>query len=319
MHFCPKRAFPLDMDRGQSMMKALHRGQKAILLGGLLLGAGMALAPWAHGQAASAPSPTRLRFRSGWVLAAEAVPENSAQPLAIDNVSPHEPEPAALADAGLAAVVVRLDPGRTLGVYDYVLEDGARRQYPCLAVRTDDKAFDAGAWQLEKTSPDRRYTLLFRVPVRPGADPQYTLKFALFGGNEVDPALAFRRVAASGQFTAPGSIPDEGILGLDPNAPKPAEAPPAETAEGVPAVPAVAEAPTAAPAAPPPVPPPTPAAPVRGQQPSAADIEAWNKLLGESLPSTPKEEPPPAPAPDSTAPPAPQAPPAGGGGWDDWN
>ncbi len=298
-------------------MKAMaFRGWGGLLLGGWLLAGGGMCGPSAWAQAEAARQPTRVRFRSGWVLAAEAAPEHPDQPLAIANVNPHEPEPSAIADAGHAAVVVRLDPGRTLGLYDFVLEDGAGRQYPCLAVRTDDKDYDAGAWQLEKTSPDRRYTLLFRVPVRPGADPSYTLKFTLFGDSGVAPSLAFRRVAAADQFTGPASIPDEGILGIDPNAPKAADAAAAAdaSAEDTPAAVAVDATP-----APPAAPPPTPSVPVRGQQPSAADIEAWNKLLGGGTETTPQD---PAPqAPPATTPPA-TAPPAGGGGagdWDDWN
>jgi hypothetical protein len=285
-------------------MKTMATRWAGLVVGGWLLAAGGMPCPSAWAQTEAAKPPTCVRFRSGWVLAAEAAPENPDQPLAIANLSPHEPEASPMADVGHAAVVVRLDPGRTLGLYDFALEDGARRQYPCLAVRIDDKDYDAGAWQLAKTSPDRRYTLLFRVPVRPSADLGYTLKFTLFGDNEVAPALAFRRVAAVDQFTPPASIPDEGILGIDPTATPPPEA----TAPTDPdAAPTVADVPAVTPPTPPP-PAATPAAapgvPVRGQQPSAADIDAWSKLLGPAPTPAPASDPDPAsdPAPASAAP-----------------
>ena len=260
-------------------------------------------------------SAKRLRFRSGWVLCAEVAPVNDEQPLVLANVDPNEPEPDLKAAAGYAVVTVRLDPGRSFGIYDFVLEDGVGRPYPCMALRIDDKEYDAGAWQLEKTSPDQRYSLLFQVPLRPGATLEYKLKFTLFGEDTEAPNLAFRPVDSTDQFTPPAAILDEGTLGVDP---VPKEEPPVvaegETVPGptpatatespVPAPdPAVADAPATVPAAPtdPDAPPPPP------KKPSAAELDAWNKALaGGGTPPAKAEPPAPAekavPAAKPTAP-----------------
>jgi hypothetical protein len=255
-------------------------------------------------QADAEKSPTRLRFRSGWVLCAEIAPDDPERPFTIANVCPYEPESVVKDSPGYAAVCVRLDSDRSLGRYDFVLEDGAKRQYPCVALRVDDKVYDGGTWQFEDTGVNRRYSLLFRVPLRPGADPEYTLKFVLFGEDPQAPILAFRRVESTDQFTVPSTILDEGVLGVEPVpavAPEVAVEAEGVTGEGqVTGVTAVAEAPDAAvaaappPATPPPATPRDPDGPAEPpKKPTAAELEEWNKVLAGAV-TTPPAAPTPA-------------------------
>jgi hypothetical protein len=286
--------------------------------------------------------PTRLRFRSGWVLNAELAPDNPSQPLAIGNVSPYEPPSLVKLDVGYAAVCVRLDPGRTLGLYDFVLEDRNGKQYACVAMRVENKQFDAGVWQLEKTNPEGRYTLLFKVPAQiVGPPPEYHLRFALFPEEAESPVLKFRRVVAPNLFTAPNEVPEDGTIGIDPVAAR-AEAaalataaataaaaggPPASpTGPVTPANPANPAAPATTPptvAAPTPVPTPAPpvanpsGAPTPRYKMTQAEIDALNKVLTNARDNIPKDQPAAEPKKDEPKKDDPKKPapkPAPGGG-----
>lgn len=69
---------------------------------------------------------------------------------------------------GYAKVLLGVDQGRSLGVYDYTLVDQKGKEYPCIAIKADKGNFDAEKWCIEKSDPNTKYTLLFKVERLPG-------------------------------------------------------------------------------------------------------------------------------------------------------
>ena len=159
--------------------------------------------------------PHSKRFYAGKVLAAEI--NSASAPTAPELVNIPEHAPPVEGD-GYAMVVVKLDPGRSLGIYDYVLADDDG-EYPCVAISASSgNQLDASVWEIKDTKPAIKYRLLFKV-----ASPdhkKYTLKFKLRPGLDLDPDLTFVNLKGK-LFTKLSDIPAKGILGVDPNAPKP--------------------------------------------------------------------------------------------------
>lgn len=87
--------------------------------------------------------------------------------------------PAQYTQPAYAAVVFKLDPGRTISIYDFSLMDSLNT-YPCIALRTGTGEFDAANWKIEKTSPDTWYTMLFRIDaprIEKGKTADMTLEY----------------------------------------------------------------------------------------------------------------------------------------------
>ena len=168
--------------------------------------------------------PHSKRFYAGEVLAAEINSVSSPDAPKLINIPEHAPP---VKGDGYAMVVVKLDPGRSLGVYDYVLanDDG---EYPCVAISEasgTEGEFDASVWEIKKTKPSAKYQLLFKV-----ASPdrkKYTLKFKLRPERGLDPDLMFVKLKGK-PFTKASKIPEGGMLGIDPYAPKPKPPPKAQ-------------------------------------------------------------------------------------------
>ncbi len=171
-----------------------------------------------------------LRFHSGTVLSAELLPENPAIPVKIINISPFEPASRITSEVAYASVVVKLDPGRSISVYDYSLINKAKTKFKCIGVREGEDPFDAQKWEFVKTSPDKLYTLLFKVELpHPDNRCEYYLYFNLnkdinknISDNVLLPFIKINR-----QFASAAKIPDEGTIGIDPDPPLP-PAPPKE-------------------------------------------------------------------------------------------
>jgi hypothetical protein len=155
-----------------------------------------------------------MRFHSGTVLSAELLPENPAIPVKVINVSPFEPASKVTSDVAYASVVVKPDPGRTISVYDYSLLDDSKTEFKCIGVREGEYVFDAEKWELDNTSPDKLYTLLFKVE-HPKSDEkcEYVLHFNLNKYTPENVLLPF--VEINRPFTPPSKIPSEGIIGID--------------------------------------------------------------------------------------------------------
>ena len=155
-----------------------------------------------------------LRFHSGIVLSAELLSENLAIPVKVINVSPFEPASKITSDVGYAAVVVKLDQGRSISVYDYSLLNSRKTEFKCIGVREGEDVFDANKWELANTSPDKLYTLLFKVELPPPDEAcEYVLHFNLNKNKPEDVLIPF--VLIDRAFSPTVKIPDEGSLGID--------------------------------------------------------------------------------------------------------
>lgn len=180
-------------------------------------------------QAVSAEdNATSKRFYAGTVLRAEVQPDNPDMPIVIKNISEFEPESRITADVGYAIVTVNLDPGRSLGIYDYSLVDKQKKEFPCVAVADRENDFDRSEWEFSKTKPNNKYSMLFKVQLPPTGKPQYSLHFNLIKDNVDDIPLPFINIGDK-SFTKYKDIPPEGILGIDPNKPQPIPGPEPET------------------------------------------------------------------------------------------
>ena len=168
-----------------------------------------------------------LRFHSGTILSAELLPENPAIPVKIINISPFEPASRVTSDVAYASVVVKLDPGRSLSVYDYSLVNKAKTKFKCIGVREGEEPFDAQKWELAKTSPDKMYTLLFKVELpHPDDKCEYWLHFNLSKNIPENILLPFIKI--NRPLTSTAKIPDGGTIGVDPEPPLPPAPPKVE-------------------------------------------------------------------------------------------
>ena len=70
----------------------------------------------------------------------------------------------AIKEAEAAYVMIQFlpDRGRTIGQCDYVLIGETGDKYPCIALRSNNKTFNAGNWVM-KTTLDTSYTMLFKI------------------------------------------------------------------------------------------------------------------------------------------------------------
>lgn len=112
-----------------------------------------------------------------------------------------------------AVVVCKLDPGRTLSIYDFSLADSLNT-YPCVALRAGIGDFDAKNWKIEKTSPDIWYTLLFRIDaprIEQGGTADMTLDYNYSSRISNKLKLPFRFLG-SAPFTNVGKINGSGML-----------------------------------------------------------------------------------------------------------
>jgi len=170
--------------------------------------------------------PTRLRFRAGWVLAAEIAPENPGEMLTMANLSPYEEPQEPIPHPGYALVTVKLDQGRSISRFDYVLEDRNRKQIPAFAIRVGDGPYDAGPVKVSTDNPFRYCQLLFSLPMPDTERPEYRLRFKLFDDSGEAPLLIFRKVTSPGKFTTIAKVPDEGVVGVIPESDRPQPPPP---------------------------------------------------------------------------------------------
>ena len=161
---------------------------------------------------------------------AEVMPANSFVIPKIDKIPKYGQPPDFGSETGYALVVVKLDKGRSLSNLDYVLSDGSS-EYPCLAISDTDGVYDVSDWEKKKGCPDQKYQMLFKVRMPTIGKPKYVLKFNLRPGVGRDPDLTFVNVKDK-RFTKMAKIPDGGMLGVDPYAPKPKPKPKPKVSAG---------------------------------------------------------------------------------------
>lgn len=170
---------------------------------------------------------TSKRFYAGKILRAEVQPDNPDMPIVINNISEYEPESRITSDVGYAVITVDLDPGRSLGIYDYSLVNKQKKEFPCVAIAERENDFDRSNWEIAKPKPSRKYSMLFKVQLPPMGAPKYDLRFNLIRDKWKDLPLEFINIGQK-PFTSYKDIPPQGILGIDPNKPKTVEIKPEE-------------------------------------------------------------------------------------------
>ncbi len=112
-----------------------------------------------------------------------------------------------------AVVVVKLDKGRSLSIYDYSLKH-AYDIFPCVAIRQGSGSFDGNIWQIDKNSKNELYSMLFIVNIpsySSSAKLNYTLIYNLSKSGIIKTDLNFENLYYS-SFTAINSIPKTGLL-----------------------------------------------------------------------------------------------------------
>ncbi|OGV37114.1 MAG: hypothetical protein A2X48_04700 [Lentisphaerae bacterium GWF2_49_21] len=171
--------------------------------------------------------PSSIRFHSGTILAAELMPEGFFNPIVL-NASKFEPPSRITTDVAFATITVRLDPSRTLSVYDYSLQNKKKDEFKCMGISDGDNRYEADKWEFAITKPDKLYTMLFKVQLPSFNEKnEYVLHYNLNKLKSEDVLIPFVRITRN--FISPSKIPPEGIIGIDPEPPPPPEPPkPAE-------------------------------------------------------------------------------------------
>lgn len=213
----------------------------------------------AENKSAEKP-PTKVKFRSGEAIAAEitSLTQN------VSNLSRFE-QSTNIKNKLYAVIFLKLDKGRSIGIYDYVLSDG-NTEYQCAAIKESiGEPFDNSKWEYATNTDGKTYMMLFIVngPLPKDKPVKYTLKSKLFDNTIVNPVIEFKNIGAAA-FSNPINIPAEGNIGV---APPPA---PVAAAPAKPATPAPAAAPPAKPATPAPAPAAAPAKPATPAAPAPA-------------------------------------------------
>ncbi|QSH41187.1 hypothetical protein P0136_09340 [Lentisphaerota bacterium ZTH] len=115
-----------------------------------------------------------------------------------------------------AAVTAKLQPGRSLSIYDFKLRI-AGVDYPCVGLRTGDSSFSFSQWKISSTTPGVFYSMLFIIDsAKINSDVKSvegTLLYNLSSGGIVRTTIPFK-VIKSSAFTSGANIPDKGMFKL---------------------------------------------------------------------------------------------------------
>jgi len=196
---------------------------KTLLAASLLL----AMAGGAFCQEAEKQEPEKqeikkeppIRFHSGAVLAAELLPECQYAPTVM-NVSKFEPPSRITSDVAYATVTVKLDQGRSLSVYDFILTNKRKDEFKCIGISEGDNRYDAEKWEFSTARAAKLYTMLFKVQLPAFNDKdEYFLRYMLNKNKFEAVIIPFVRINRI--FTSVSKVPSEGIIGVDPEPPPP--------------------------------------------------------------------------------------------------
>ncbi len=123
-----------------------------------------------------------------------------------------------------AVITVKIDKGRSIGVYDYVLIDNLNNTYPCVAIRVNDGVFDGNITDA-KSDGKQRYSMFFFVNQPSGiANPMFKLKYKIFDNQKDENDIEFKNIMEQ-DFTLPSKIIEQ-VLPLP--VPPPVSVPPLE-------------------------------------------------------------------------------------------
>jgi hypothetical protein len=154
------------------------------------------------------------RFYAGNILRAEIMPYDEAG-ITVKNMSKYEPD-LNIANPACALITFNVDNNRSISIYDYYLVYGAD-EFPCIALMTPTGEFDRDQWEIRKTRSDKKYTMLFKVPMPPrGKSGIYSLRFRLKPNGQVpDVQLQLMNAEETG-FTTLRLIPINGMVSEKP-------------------------------------------------------------------------------------------------------
>ncbi|MCP3967165.1 MAG: hypothetical protein GY750_01395 [Lentisphaerae bacterium] len=113
-----------------------------------------------------------------------------------------------------AMVAVRLQPGRSLSIYDFALRiDGT--EYPCVGLRSGSSSFSYTKWKQSSTSTGEFYSMLFIVNASDinssAKNVKGTLVYKLKSGGKTETAIPFKNIRYS-SLTSSSDIPAKGMF-----------------------------------------------------------------------------------------------------------
>ncbi|MDD2479680.1 MAG: hypothetical protein PHS31_07285 [Victivallaceae bacterium] len=152
-------------------------------------------------------SATMWRFYLGRI----AVAEITTASVKIINLDPHA-FPAKYSKTAYAVIVCKLDPKRSISIYDFSLRDDKFNRYPCIALRTGSEPFDGENWKIDKCDPDSWYSILFKIEDTgnySGATVEMTLEYTLNSHNYANLKIPFK---FSRSLSNPAQIPADGEM-----------------------------------------------------------------------------------------------------------
>jgi hypothetical protein len=169
------------------------------------------------------------RCRAGWIGAAE-IGTQSIGNLQLDPMA----FPEKYSNTVYAVIAIKLDPGRSLSIYDFTLRYNGRK-FPCVALRQGDNSIDSTQWIIRETRPEELYSLLFILdyPALANAGGEITLELLYNLTDQpvqVSQELRFKNVCGSSFTTVPDILASWGKKPEPPPPPPPAPEPAAAPA-----------------------------------------------------------------------------------------
>jgi len=130
-----------------------------------------------------------IYFHTGKIIAI-AIRKTSPE---IMNLPIYDPS-FAIKESEAAYVMIQFlpDKGRTIAQCDYVLIDENGDKFPCIALRSNNKTFDAGKWMI-KTTLDTTCTMLFKVNHLSSDTLNFALHFNLPSTKTKDISIDFTK------------------------------------------------------------------------------------------------------------------------------
>lgn len=169
---------------------------KYILILFLCAAAGMQI--HAQGGTPSAGKKALPRIRAGAVQEAKF---STSRP------EMFSPSPAAgKSSPAWAEIVLALDPGRAVSVFDYALRRNGT-EYPCLDLAEEQESFQGRKRNYGDSRTERKCRLLFAVP---SADDEYEIVFKLLPGEEDPVKLNEKAQPPPPEPAAETSAPEDG-------------------------------------------------------------------------------------------------------------
>lgn len=159
--------------------------------------------------AAISLSATMWRFCLGRI----AVAEITTTTVKVANLDPNA-FPDKYKSTAYAVIVCKLDPKRSISIYDFSLRDNKFNRYPCIALRSGANQFDGEVWKIDQCDPDSWYSMLFKMEapdVYSGSTVDMTLEYSLNPRSGVNLKIPFKFIGR-GLLSNAAQIPADGKM-----------------------------------------------------------------------------------------------------------